>query len=125
MDPMTRSEPISEGLTPAQLDAIRDDLVSIQRRLERSLKLSAAAARPVELDQSSVGRLSRIDAIQNQHLTMGLEEREHARYAQVRDALARIAAGTYGRCGCGAQIQFERLLVFPETMRCGACPSAP
>jgi DnaK suppressor protein len=109
------------GLTPAQLAELRDDLESIRRRLERSLKLTADAARPVQLDQTSVGRLSRIDAIQNQQLTMGLEERENARYAQVLEALARIAAGTYGVCGCGGAIQFERLLVFPETVRCGVC----
>jgi DnaK suppressor protein len=123
MDSMTHPETPPGELTPAQLEALRDDLLSIRRRLERSLKQTADAARPVELDQSSVGRLSRMDAIQNQHLTMGLEEREHARYAQVQEAVLRIEAGTYGVCGCGGPIQFERLLVFPETVRCSACAS--
>lgn len=112
----------SMGLTEQQLDAIREDLLAIARRLERSLKLSADAARPVQLDQTAVGRLSRMDAMQNQHVTKDLEQREHARHAQVQEALRRIDEGRYAVCeGCGGHIPFERLLVFPETVRCAGC----
>jgi DnaK suppressor protein len=109
-------------LDPQQIARIRDELERARQRLERSLKLTGRAARPVELDQTSVGRLSRMDALQNQHLTKGLEARESARYAQVQEALQRIEQGTYGVCaGCERSIPFERLLVFPETLRCAAC----
>jgi DnaK suppressor protein len=114
--------PMASPIPPEQLDQIRAELERARQRLERSLKLTGRAARPVELDQTSVGRLSRMDALQNQHLTKGLEARESARYAQVQEALQRIEQGTYGVCaGCERSIPFERLLVFPETLRCAAC----
>lgn len=41
---------------------------------------------------------------------------------EVDEALARLAAGTYGLCtGCGAEIPIERLEVIPETGVCVRC----
>jgi DnaK suppressor protein len=109
-------------LTPGQIDQLRDELLRALAKLERSMKISDRAARPVELDQTAVGRLSRIDALQNQGITQGLQAREAARYAQVTHALQRLEQGTYGRCtGCRQTIPFERLLVFPEALTCAAC----
>jgi DnaK suppressor protein len=91
-------------LTAEQEDQLRDQLL---RSLKR-LKISGQAARPVTLDQTSVGRLSRIDALQNQQMTQGLEARENARYAQITEALQRLERGTYGVCaGCEQPIPFE------------------
>lgn len=109
-------------LTAVQREELREELLRAQRRLERSERTSRQAARPVALDQSSVGRLSRIDAIQNQKMTLGLQERDEARRAQVADALRRMDEGTYGRCGaCGTAIPYERLFVFPEAVTCAEC----
>ncbi len=86
------------------------------------MKTTRRAARPVKLDQSSVGRLSRIDALQNQSLTKGLQEREQLQMALLTEALERLDAGSYGTCdGCGQAIEFGRLLLFPETRTCSAC----
>lgn len=86
------------------------------------MAVSEDASRPVELDQQAVGRLSRMDSLQNQHLSKNLHEREQARHAAVRAALDRIEAGTYGRCvECGAEIPFGRLLVVPEAEHCPEC----
>ena len=44
---------------------------------------------------------------------------------QIDKALARIAAGTYGRCAtCGTAIPEERLELRPFTATCVACSSA-
>jgi DnaK suppressor protein len=111
-------------LDAGQLEQIRAELLQAAERLERSLKIGGRAARPVKLDQTSVGRLSRIDALQNQQMSQGLQARENARYAQVLEALRRLERDGYGRCtGCERPIPFERLLVFPETLRCAGCGS--
>jgi DnaK suppressor protein len=111
----------SEPLTPDQLGQIRDDLLRTLAKLERNFNKSA---RPADLDQTSVGRLSRIEALQNQGMTQGLQEREKVQLAQVTEALRRIDHGGYGCCvECGVPIQFERLLVFPETPTCATCGS--
>jgi DnaK suppressor protein len=105
-----------------QIATVRDELLRSLNKLERSLKISGESARPRDLEQDTVGRLSRIDAIQNAGLTANLEERERQQLGQVVDALRRIEDGTYGACnGCGGPIPFERLMVFPETRACSAC----
>lgn len=116
---MTGTEP---GLTDAQIEELREELERQLRRLERSMRTTDEAARPVELDQTAVGRLSRMDAMQNQHLTKNLQAREQARFGALREALNRIEAGTYGCCtACGGPILFDRLFVVPEATDCGRC----
>ena len=110
------------ALTPEQLQELREELQRELARIERSMKTTAEAARPVQLDQSSIGRLSRIDAIQNQQLTAGLHEREQSQHQALVRALERIDAGIYGRCEtCSGHIPYGRLLVFPEARTCAGC----
>jgi len=114
----------SPHLSSAQLDELRVELERQLARLEKSMKVTDEAIRPVELDQTAVGRLSRMDSLQNQSLSKGLRDRELVRHSQIREALRRLASGTYGSCeGCGAPIPFERLFVFPEAPECAACAS--
>jgi DnaK suppressor protein len=109
-------------LSAHQVDELRGILEGELRRLERSLGFSAEALKPVELDQTAVGRLSRIDNLQNQGLTRNLHDRERARIGAVVAALGRIESGDYGRCGgCGGWIAYGRLLVMPEAEDCGGC----
>ena len=113
---------VQTPLRADQISMVRDELLRSLNKLERSLKISGESARPRDLEQDTVGRLSRIDAIQNAGLTANLEERERSQLRQVVEALRRIEAGTYGACnGCGGCIPFERLMVFPETLACSAC----
>lgn len=112
--------PLGDG----QLALLREELERALAKLERSMKTSRRAARPVKLDQSSVGRLSRMDALQNQSMTKGLQEREQQKLALLSEALERMEAGTYGSCtGCAEPIGFERLMLFPEARTCAACAS--
>lgn len=109
-------------LSPSQVAEIRAELLRALNRLERSIKISGTNARPLELEQDTVGRLSRIDAIQNQGLAQSLQAREQVQLANLLDALRRIEVGEYGACtACGTGIPFERLVVFPETRTCAAC----
>ena len=109
-------------LTPDQLTELRHELDRQLRRLEKSMRVTEEAAEPVELDQTAVGRLSRIDSLQNQGLTKNLQEREQVKLAQILEALKRVEAGTYGVCvACGEDIPFGRLLVMPEVEGCGGC----
>jgi DnaK suppressor protein len=111
-------------LSDSQLGQLRAALERAVAKLERSMKSSRRAARPVKLDQTTVGRLSRVDAMQNQSLTKGLQARQHFQAAQLADALERMDNGTYVVCtGCGEPIQFERLDLFPETSTCSRCAS--
>ena len=98
-------------------------------RIEAELAgLDAATAatsddrRPVELDQQSVGRLSRMDAMQGQAMAAALEARRAQRRAALGAALARIAEGEFGYCvRCGDFIGEGRLSVDPAAVLCVAC----
>jgi DnaK suppressor protein len=115
---MTTTHPT---LTPEQLGQLRDELQRTLARLERSMK-SNGNGRPGEIDQSAVGRLSRIEAIQNQGLTQNLAEREQVQLGEVLAALRRIEEGSYGICtSCHTPIRYERLLVFTEARNCSQC----
>ena len=104
------------------LDAIREALEAERTAL---LELSTAAAderRPVELDQQSVGRLSRMDAMQVQAMAQAVEARRQGRLQRIEAALQRIEDGDYGYClDCGEDIPAKRLAIDPIVERCVDC----
>jgi DnaK suppressor protein len=109
-------------LSPDQLAELKTELERQLKKLQRSMRTTSRAMKPVQLDQSSVGRLSRIDNLQTQGLTAGLQAREQAKLGQILEALKRLDGGTYGTCViCGEPVAFERLMVFPEAPNCAAC----
>jgi len=109
-------------LTSVQLAELRADLDRQLAKLIKSMVVTDAALEPVALDQTAVGRLSRIDSLQNQGLTRNLREREEVKLALIQKSLERMEKGTYGACTtCGNPVPFERLVVFPEAPTCADC----
>lgn len=109
-------------LTDDQLRELRAELERQLAKLERSMKMSEAASDVVELDQTAVGRLSRMDSLQSQSMARSLAERERAKLSLILQALKRMDDGSYGACTtCGEPVAYGRLLIFPETPSCGAC----
>jgi len=100
-----------------QLEAERDTLLTASHD-------TADARKPVELDQTQQGRLSRQDALQSQAMAAAIETRRHGRLRAIEAALARIGAGDFGWCDyCGDFLGFPRLDVDPCAMRCVSCAS--
>ncbi|WP_432676244.1 TraR/DksA family transcriptional regulator [Nioella aestuarii] len=90
--------------------------------LQRSSSETAEGRKPVELDQTSIGRLSRQDALQGQAMASALEARRHGRLRAIAAACARIEEEEYGWCeDCGEFIGFPRLDVDPCAVRCVSC----
>ena len=109
-------------LTAPQLEELRKELERLLAKLKSSMSVTDEALKTVELDQTAVGRLSRMDSLQSQGMAKGLREREVVRLALIQEALVRIDAGTYGVCeSCGDEIVFERLLIMPESKTCARC----
>ena len=101
-----------------------------QLLLQRIAEIRAAEAdtsedrAPVELDQQSVGRLSRMDALQVQAMALETSRRRSAELRRIEAALARIDAGDYGFCvECGEEIAGRRLEFDPATPYCVTCAS--
>ena len=78
----------------------------------------------VELDQSKMGRLSRVDALQQQAMIDAVHGRAHAERARLLVALRRLHEGDYGWClQCGELIAVGRLEFDPATSLCISCAS--
>ncbi len=92
------------------------------RALREASEQTAADRRPVELDQQSVGRLSRMDAMQQQAMASAQETRRSGRGRALEAAIARIEIGEFGWCDeCGDFIGLGRLELDPTVMRCRDC----
>ena len=77
---------------------------------------------PVELDQQSVGRLSRMDAMRQQSMDIAREDRRQARLQVLVAALGRLDEDEYGYClRCGEDIPVARLDVDPAVSLCVGC----
>ena len=99
----------------ARLDALRAET-------EQFLALGAGAGAPVELDQVAVGRLSRMDAMQQQAMAQAAERARRRDLVRIEMAERRIAEGEYGFCEeCGEEIPAERLEIDPMAERCVRC----
>ncbi|MEM8950919.1 MAG: TraR/DksA C4-type zinc finger protein [Pseudomonadota bacterium] len=78
--------------------------------------------KPVELDQTRVGRLSRMDALQNQAMAKETERRRQQELLHIDEALSRLANGTYGDClACDEPIAEKRLAFDPSARLCIDC----
>jgi len=78
--------------------------------------------KPVVLDQQSVGRLSRVDALQVQAMALETDRRRSAELKEIMSALDRIASGEYGQCRvCDEDIDSARLEIIPTATKCILC----
>lgn len=109
-------------LSVMDLEAARDRLIAARAELEALREQSAEARAPVTLDQQSVGRLSRMDALQGQAMAQAAEQRRATEMARIDAALIRIDDGTYGEClRCGEEIAEKRLELDPAATLCVDC----
>lgn len=103
-----------------KLHFFREQLLELQRQLREELD-ETIEADTVELD-GSMGRISRIDALQRQQMALELNRRREERLVRIGTALDRIRQGTYGLCvRCKQPIDMERLEAFPEVTLCIRC----
>jgi len=111
-----------DSLTPMQIDQFKIRLEKIRDELLEQLDISRTAADPVELDQSAFGRLSRMDAIQQQGMARSAREQASQRLRRVNQALQAVDEGDYGYCKrCEEAIGSGRLQARPEAILCLNC----
>ena len=84
--------------------------------------LGQSAQKTVELDLQSVGRLSRMDALQSQAMAQAQQRRRDAHKRSLQAALRRLAEDEFGYCmECGEEIEEARLLANPAVQKFVAC----
>jgi DnaK suppressor protein len=108
------------------------DLKYFKKRLEERLetidssqKADKDKNKPLELDQARMGRLSRMDAMQQQAMSQATAYLADAEHRRVKIALERMESGDYGYCmNCDEEIAEGRLRVDPSLLICISCARA-
>jgi len=104
------------------IDALRQRLLTERDELTHDAEVTAEERDVVVLDQTSVGRLSRMDALQNQAMQVETERRREVELKRIDAALKRIDEDEYGYCvSCGEEIQPKRLDMDPANPVCIDC----
>ena len=104
------------------MEQYRQKLLDLRAELLLLVGSSQNVTQPVELDQTGMGRLSRMDAMQAQQMALEGARRRKRQLQRIDGALRRIEAGEYGRCFiCEEEIGAGRLSVDPTITRCMDC----
>ena len=115
---------MADELTDAQLTELRADLLALKAELEALLDSTGDGVQPVDLEEP-IGRLSRMDAIQQQKMAQANRARNATRLQMVRAALAADPEDEYGWCKrCEEPVGYGRLKSRPETPFCVTCQAA-
>ncbi|MGV6812478.1 MAG: TraR/DksA family transcriptional regulator [Brevirhabdus sp.] len=102
----------------------RTRLLDLLEALDAEDAIAANNRKTVKLDQQAVGRLSRMDALQQQAMANATAQRRQDQRRRIHAALARIEEQEYGYCTeCGDTIAEQRLDIDPTRPTCVSCAS--
>ena len=111
-----------QKMSDTEIDEFRARLEARLEELRELADISKAERAAVELDQTKVGRLSRMDALQVQAMAQAQAERRKAEITRTEAALKRIEEGEFGYClSCDDPIAPKRLDADPATPVCVSC----
>ena len=112
-------------LSEIDLQEFKSRLLKLRSGLLKAAETGQQAEEVVELDQARVGRLSRMDAMQAQAMSVETGRRRREHLVEIEKALERIETGDYGEClECGEVIHPGRLEANPTATLCIACAQA-
>ena len=110
-----------DDLTEFELAELKQNLIDLEIHLEAISKAGQAADKTVDLDLP-IGRLTRIDAIQQQEMDEAGRRQAAMRHKLVKTVLALFADDEYGYCKqCEEPIGYKRLKARPEALFCVEC----
>ena len=110
------------GFSPAERAEIETRLKGRRREIRALIEGHGEDGKPVALDQTRVGRLSRMDALQNQAMAQETQRRRQHELSLIDRALQRLKDGIYGECvDCGEPIAEKRLELDPSALLCIDC----
>lgn len=114
-------------MTPPELDLshFKQLLLHVRAELLQSEESGKEGVQPVELDQTTVGRVSRMDVLQGQAMAKASQHRRHIYLQRIETALRRIDAGAFGWClRCGEAIAPKCLDFDPTAPLCIDCANS-
>ena len=109
-------------MTEINVTTYRQLLEAQAQELQELNEATQSDTAPVELDKAAVGRLSRMDALQQQAMAEETRRRRLREIALIEAALDRIEEGEYGFClTCGEAIPIQTSAGPRRSLLCGSC----
>jgi DnaK suppressor protein len=109
-------------MNTSEIEQFRQTLLSLRTELLKLEESSKETAQPVELEQDSMGHLSRRDSMQAQQMAEEGPRQRKRQLQKIDGALRRMEAGEYGKCFvCEEELDACRLSEDPTTTRCMNC----
>jgi len=109
-------------MEPEQKCAAQERLKKLRIELLAEKEAAVEGTAPVELDQARVGRLSRMDSMQQQAMALEQDRRRDVQLQRIEGAFQRLEKDTYGICvTCNAVIDDKRMEFDPTAFFCSTC----
>jgi DnaK suppressor protein len=110
-------------LNAADKDRVRAALEGLTASLTEELAALEAGRETVSPD-TAIGRLSRLEALNDQGVRNTRIGESRRRLGALRATMSRLDDEDFGECdGCGEDIPLARLELVPESRRCVSCAS--
>jgi DnaK suppressor protein len=104
------------------VERFKNQLIELRLELHGMQEAHKHSGKTVQLDQTRVGRISRMDAMQAQQMALESARRCQQQLQEIEGALRRIESDEYGYCfSCGEEIVVARLQANPACTRCVTC----
>ena len=108
-------------MTQKEKDTIKETILQEITSLETQIETLQEKVKPIAPD-CSLGRLTRLEAMGEQHVNNKILDESKIRLTRLKNALLRIDKAMFGICiECEEEIGIGRMTVRPESVRCVAC----
>jgi len=110
-------------MTQKEKSSIKEKIESDLTQLEEQIKVLKEKTKPISPD-CSLGRLTRLEAMGEQHVNNKVLDESEIRLTRLKNALLRVDKPMFGICiECEEDIGVGRMSVRPESVRCVECAS--
>ena len=108
-------------MTQKEKNSIKEKIENDLIQLEEQIKILKEKVKPIAPD-CSLGRLTRLEAMGEQHVNNKVLDESEIRHTRLKNALLRVDKPMFGICiECEEEIGIGRMSIRPESVRCVEC----
>jgi len=112
-------------MTEKEKSQIKSKIETDLAVLKKQIETLEAKTKPIAPD-CSLGRLTRLEAMGEQHVNHKVLDESKLRLTRLQNALLRIDKPMFGICiECEEEIGIGRMMARPESVRCVTCANNP
>jgi len=112
------------SLTKEEKNDIKEMIETDIYSLKEQIAILEEKVKPIAPD-CSLGRLTRLEAMGEQHVNNKILDESKRRLARLTNALLRVDKPMFGICiGCEEPIDIGRMRIRPESVRCVECANS-